>query len=409
MSSLTFNDVFKPGTYPEHTYVNRISDDKMFSYEERLSMALALEGFLICITGPSKTGKTVLCEKVIGFDNMVTLNGNDFEKSGNFWSAIAIKAGIPLSGTNDSTNTVNSHTQSVTQAITQNYVINKDTVINYFIENKKILILDDFHYASDDMQYEAACQLKDVIRRNFKAVVISLPHRSDDPLRNNPDLNGRMQFIELEPWTNDELIQIPQKGFKKLNIEASTEILSQMTLESAASPQLMQYICFNLSTAARQQQQVITTVTSALLNRSCQITTVNLNCKAIVDYIKLGPSSRGQKRVKYKLSNDKNVDIYELLLYIIAENPPYVKLSLEEIKRRSDALVVGVSESPHIRKTNSSSKPTLTKLKEALNKTQERLNQEKAFYNAIEWKDGYLYVLESLFLFYLRWNNWKER
>ncbi|MBP3887311.1 MAG: ATP-binding protein [Cellulosilyticum sp.] len=407
MPSLKFSEVFKPGTYPEHTYVERTSKDSMFSYEQRLNMALGLDGFLVCITGPSKTGKTVLCEKVIGLDNIVSLNGNDFEKSGDFWGAIALKAGIPLSGTQGTTNTVNLPAESIMQSATQNYVVNKDAVVKYFVDNEKVLVLDDFHYASDDMQYEAACQLKDVIRRNFKAVVISLPHRSDDPLRQNPDLNGRIQFIELQPWTDEELIQIPQKGFQKLNVVASPEILSQMTLESAASPQLMQYICFNLSLAANQKS--INTVTHELLQLSCRITTVNLDCKAIVDYIKFGPPSRGQKRVKYQLTNGKSVDIYELLLYIIAENPPYTKLPLEEIKKRSDALIVGISEAPHIRKESSLSKPNSTKLKDALGKTQERLKQEKAFYNVIECKDNALYVLESLFLFYLRWSNWKER
>ena len=407
MQPLTFSDVFKPGTYPEHTYVDRISDDKMFSYEERLNMALALEGFLVCITGPSKTGKTVLCEKVIGLDNIVSLNGNDFEKSGNFWGAIAIKAGIPLSGTQGSTNTVNMPAESIMQAVTQSYVVNKDVVVKYFIDNNKVLVLDDFHYASDEMQYEAACQLKDVIRRNFKAVVISLPHRSDDPLRLNPDLNGRIQFIELLPWTSEELIQIPQKGFKKLNIQVSPEILSRMTLESSNSPQLMQYICFNINTAAKRQ--IIDTVTDELLTLSCQITTINLDCKAIVEHIKSGPFRRGQQRIKYKLATGKEVDIYELLLYIIAENPPHVKLSLGEIKNRSDALIVDVGESPHIREGYSANKPTITKLRTALNKTQERLNHEKAFYNVIEWKDDCLYILESLFLFYVRWSNWKER
>ena len=152
MPPLTFSDVFKPGTYPEHTYVDRISDDKMFSYEERLNMALDLEGFLVCITGPSKTGKTVLCEKVIGLDNIVSLNGNDFEKSGNFWGAIAIKAGIPLSGTQGSTNTVNMPSESIMQAVTQSYVMNKDVIVKYFVDHNKVLVLDDFHYASDEMQ-----------------------------------------------------------------------------------------------------------------------------------------------------------------------------------------------------------------------------------------------------------------
>lgn len=408
MPTLKFSDVFKPGTYPEHTYVDRISDDKMFSYEQRLNMALTLEGFLVCITGPSKTGKTVLCEKVIGLDNIVSLNGNDFEKSGNFWAAIAIKAGIPISGTQGATNTVDMHPESVMHTTTQNYVVNKDVVVRYFVDNNKVLVLDDFHYASDAMQYEAACQLKDVIRRNFKAVVISLPHRSDDPLRQNPDLNGRVQFIELSPWTNEELVQIPQKGFEKLNIAIDSHILQRMTLESSGSPQLMQYICFNIDIAAKQKHQSLIVVTEDLLILSCQITTINLDCKAIVEHIKAGPFSRGQKRIKYKLANGNEVDIYELLLYIIAENPPHVKLSLEYIKTRSDALIVGVGESPHVRKGLSPTKPNATKLKAALNKTQERLNSEKAFYNVIEWKDDSLYILESLFLFYVRWSNWKE-
>ena len=75
--------------------------------------------------------------------------------------------------------------------------------------------------------------------------------------------------------TSDELIQIPQKGFEKLNIQVSPEILSRMTLESSNSPQLMQYICFNINTAAKRQ--MIDAVTDELLTRSCQITTINLD------------------------------------------------------------------------------------------------------------------------------------
>lgn len=404
---LRFADVFKPGKYPEYTYITRTGKHSNFSYETRLRMALDIDGFLTCITGPSKTGKTVLCEKVIGIDNIISLNGNDFDKSGDFWEAIALKAGISMTGTVATTNAVNTSVDSRTQATTQNYVANKDMVVNYFVKNNKVLVLDDFHYASDEMQYEAACQLKDVIRRDFKAVVISLPHRSDDPLRQNPDLIGRIQFIELHPWTNEELIQIPQLGFKKLNVQASEKVLEQMTEESVSSPQLMQYICLNLEMAAYPTP--INKVTDKLLKLSCQITTENLDYKAIVDFIKLGPSSRGQTRVKYALRTKQEVDVYSLLLYILAENPPYVKLALDEIKRRSDILVADVAVVPYIGKGKSVSKPTMGKLRDALNKTQERLKNEKEFYNVVEWKDSYLYILEPIFLFYLRWSNWKER
>ena len=406
-SMLKFADVFKPGKYPEYTYITRTGKYSNFSYEHRLKMALSLDGFLTCITGPSKTGKTVLCEKVIGLDNIISLNGNDFDKTGDFWGAIALKAGIPMSGTIAHANTVQTNTESHMQANTQNYIANKDKVVDYFVTNRKVLILDDFHYASDEMQYEAACQLKDAIRRDFKAVVISLPHRSDDPLRQNPDLIGRIQFIELHPWTKEELIQIPKLGFKELNVEASEKILERMTEESVSSPQLMQYICLNLEMAAYPNN--VAKVTAELLDLSCKITTENLDYKAIVDFIKLGPSSRGQTRVKYKLITSQAVDVYSLILYIIAENPPYIKLTLEEIKHRSDALVMNVAVVPHIGKDKPTSKPTMSKLRDALNKTQERLDNEKEFYNVIEWKDNRLYILEPVFLFYLRWSNWKER
>lgn len=89
--------------------------------------------------------------------------------------------------------------------VCKNYLANKDRVMDFFIKNHKVLVLDDFHYASADMQYDIACQLKEVIRRGFKAVVISLPYRSDDAIRLNPDLTGRISVIEVEPWKKEEL------------------------------------------------------------------------------------------------------------------------------------------------------------------------------------------------------------
>ena len=38
--------------------------------------------------------------------------------------------------------------------------------------------------------------------------VISLPHRSDDAIRQNADLSGRLSLINMEPWNVDELKEI---------------------------------------------------------------------------------------------------------------------------------------------------------------------------------------------------------
>ena len=71
MKRLKSEEVFKPGLFPEYTYISRMSPEVMFSYEFRLEQALKTPGYLTSIIGPSKTGKTVLCEKVIGINNIV--------------------------------------------------------------------------------------------------------------------------------------------------------------------------------------------------------------------------------------------------------------------------------------------------------------------------------------------------
>ena len=58
-------EVFKPGAFPELTYIPRTSASSSISYELRLQQALKISGCLTSIVGPSKMGKTILCEKVI--------------------------------------------------------------------------------------------------------------------------------------------------------------------------------------------------------------------------------------------------------------------------------------------------------------------------------------------------------
>lgn len=47
-------------------------------------------------------------------------------------------------------------------------------MIEYFKENDKVFVMDDFHYALADIQYDIACQLKEVIRLGFKAVLLAV-------------------------------------------------------------------------------------------------------------------------------------------------------------------------------------------------------------------------------------------
>ncbi len=381
-----FSEVFKPGTYPQMTYVSRYSKETRYTYEERLQQSLAIDGYLTYIVGPSKIGKTVLCESVIGQKNMISMSGNDFSKEYDFWSGIGKKIGISMSAEISEKNAVFSSTEQKATIITKNYFATKDKVLQYFKDYEKVLVLDDFHYAPPQMQYDIACQLKEVIRIGFKAVVISLPYRSDDAIRLNPDLTGRLSVIEIEPWKPDELKKIAEKGFTKLNININNMIIQRMADESIHSPQLMQSICLNIGILVKNN----TEITNEIISESCRFTCLNLPYSDVVRILKAGPPTRGQQRLHYKLANGTNRDIYSLILKVLADNPPLIELGIDELMDR-------------IRNNMTESVIKQQKVKDALKSWQKLLETQGSLYQVLDWKDDTIYILDNMFLFYIRW------
>lgn len=395
LSYLKYDEVFKPGLFPEYTYVSRKSPDVNFTYELRLKQALKTAGFLTSIIGPSKTGKTVLCEKVIGIDSMVSITGSDLKNRENFWNIVAAKVGLSVEGeySNESTLTEQTvsgykHTQSSTAK--EKYVVTKDLVIDYFKSHELVLVLDDFHYASEELQLEIAHQLKDAIRKEFKVVIISLPHRADDAIRKNPDLTGRLNLINIEPWKMEELKSIAIIGFKKLQVPVNEQVVERMAAESLTSPQLMQSICLNLCLLSEVDETHH--LNEDLLEQSYKFTTINLPYKEVIQKIQAGPSTRGQKRKKYQSITHEELDVYGIILAAIALDPPSISITIDNLKDRVDELII-----------SSEKGPDKSKLKDTLDNIQTIMTESASIYQVFEWKDNKIYILEPLFLFYLRW------
>lgn len=379
--------VFKPGTYPGLTYVTRQPRTMGYTYEERLQQSLSIEGYLTYIIGPSKIGKTVLCENVIGTDNMICMSGNDFVKERDFWSGIGKKAGISMEAEISERSGVFSENKNKATTITKNYTGNKDKILRYFKETGKVLVLDDFHYAPEEIQYDIACQLKEVIRFGFKVVVISLPYRSDDAIRLNPDLTGRISVIEMEPWTDKELQMIAQKGFMELGISVSSELMERMAMESIHSPQMMQAVCLNIGLLPLNFSEI----TDKIIEESCRFTCANLPYADVVRILKSGPPTRGQQRLKYDMKDGSKRDIYSVILKILADNPPLIELNLNELTER-------------IQNNVQNAKITTRKLRDSLKNWQKLIEEQGALYQVFEWKDDKLHISDNLFLFYIRWS-----
>lgn len=387
---LKAENVFKPGAYPEYTYVSRNYENTGISYELRLKQALRTAGCLTSLIGPSKMGKTILCEKVIGFDNIVEISGADFNSDSDFWAIAAAKVGLPYIGEITTEKEIKENNSRESDSKKERYVLSKDKVIQYYKENEKVLVIDDFHYASKEMQMKMAQQLKDAIRRELKAVVVSLPHRADDAIRQNADLSGRLSLINIETWKEEDLKQIALKGFEQLRIEIADEVAEKLAVECLTSPQLMQYICLSICTLLEDKGEEA--VREDLLEEAYRFTTVNFNYADVVSVMAKGPNPRGKQRKLFRTSEGKELDLYGLIVEALAKNPPLMELDFDMIYNRIIKLL-----------SAETSKPDKQSVKSHLNNLQTILEEKEEIYRAIEWKEGSIYVLDPLFLFYLRW------
>lgn len=383
-------DIFRPGAFPEYTYISRKSDVSGLSYEFRLSQAIKVAGFLTSLVGPSKMGKTILCEKVIGFDHIIEISGADFNEDTDFWQLISAKAGLAYEGQFSSEKTIQETNDRFTKR--EVFSLTKDKIIEYYKKENLVLVIDDFHYAPARKRMQIAQQLKDAIRRGFKAIVVSLPHRADEAIRQNADLSGRLSLINMEPWAVKDLKEIAKIGFEKLKLEISDEVAEEIAIESLSSPQLMQYICLNICTILEMEYHGCNQIESDILKTAYRYTTANFEYGDVIALMQKGPNTRGKSRNKFQAKDGASYDIYELIVKSIAENPPLMKLDFEEIRKRIYALIMDTEK-----------KPTQQSIRECLAKLQELLNEREDIFKVMDWKEGALYILDPLFLFYLRW------
>lgn len=263
MTELYATDVFTPNTFPKHTYVKR--EDGQF--ERRLMEALETPGGVVSVSGPSKAGKTVLVEEAVGQD-LITICGNGIRNADDIWAKVLDRRNEPTSQTETST-TGRSCQRSRSMEGQINILVGKggvggrtgvdlshgmtnsktfsrrglDQVVDEIADGKIVLLIDDFHYMDRPVQMEVAKHIKEAASRGVKICTMLGPHRSDDVVRSNPELRGRLRAINITYWKPKELEEIARVGFPKLNLTVKAEIIRRFASEASGSPQLMQAIC----------------------------------------------------------------------------------------------------------------------------------------------------------------------
>ena len=152
----------------------------------------------------------------------------------------------------------------------------------------------------------------------------------------------------------------------------------------------MQYICLNICTILEMSDKK--KIEQEVLETAYRYTTANFEYGDVVALMRKGPSTRGKNRNKFQIKDGCRCDLYELIVKSIAENPPIMKLEFEDVKERIYRLIA-----------EDGKKPTPQAIKESLTKLQELLHGREDIFKVLDWKEGKLYILDPLFLFYLRW------
>jgi hypothetical protein len=309
------------------------------------------------------------------------------------------KAGIPLvaEGKAEATGTVGRETRHETTETSQPKGLQQ--VIKDIANSSFVVFIDDFHYIPNDAQQEIGKQIKEAAERGVRICTASVPHRSDDVVRSNPELRGRVIAIDTDYWKEEELEQIAYRGFRELNVDIAPPILKALTDEAFGSPQLMQAICLNfcfenkIDEALPEQKRL--EVDFVMLQKVLERTSTMTDFSSMLSVLHSGPRQRGVERKVFSFVDRSKGDVYRCILLAMKADPPRLSFPYDEMLRRTRAVSEG--ESP----VGSSVNQALMQMETLAATVQEA--------PVIEWDEDVLDIVEPYFLFFLRCSPYLSR
>jgi hypothetical protein len=408
------HEVFTPTGVPTVTYVDR-EDHKL---EEQLRSAIRTPGLIASLSGPSKSGKTVLINKVIPQENLIAISGAAIRNAESLWervlnwmeapsqTAVASghTAGVEASGkVGGKTNflvaaaeTEGSLGGSYQYERSRERVYARagiDQVIREIANSDFVVFIDDFHYMSKETQTDVAKQMKEAAEKGVCMCTASVPHRSDDVVRSNPELRGRVGSIDLTYWKPEETAEIAHKGFKALGVHFEESPVDQWAAETFGSPQLMQQICLQAAfylgidgACGYERQFHIGPQDCATIFERASTTT---DFSSLLDSLHSGPKQRGTERSQFSFIDGSVGDVYRCILLALRQNPPQLSFTYDDIYQRTRMVCTDTA-------------PAGSSVTQALGQLDQITRTIQPTAPVVEWSEDVLDIVDPYFLYYLR-------
>ena len=377
---------------------------------------------IISISGPSKSGKTVLVNKVIERDNLIHLSGSTIRSADELWThtlqwmdvptervekrGTSLEAGVELHGEGKVGVPLVAGASAGGKGSLERFTSNETTktfstgglqqVIKEIGGSSFVLFVDDFHYIRKEVQTEIGKQIKAAAEAGVRNCTASVPHRKDDVVRSNPELRGRVTGIDSDYWDESDLTQIAHKGFAELNMDVSPNVIQRFAREAFGSPQLMQAVCLNAcfeqqvneSLAKPQRFEIDFVHLQSIFERTSTLT----NFSSMIEQLHKGPRQRGVERKEYKFVDGTKGDVYRCMLLAMKADPPRLTFRYDDMLRRVEQVCTD-------------DRPSGSSVSQAL---EQMTNIAKLVQDApvLEWGEDVLDIIEPYFLFFLHSSNY---
>lgn len=334
--------IFVAGGQPTITYVERNELD----IERRLARAIAAPNQIVSLAGPSKSGKTVLCRRVLGEREFVWVDGGRVATVQDFWKYVCSELEIPSvteESTQDETGLRLEGSFILTAGGSKISKTSKlfrkengmDDALREMVDRRIILVIDDFHYIKNECRVEIVRNIKGAVFQGLKVVLLSVAHRTFDAIKAESELTGRFNSVELPPWSLDDLIKIASLGFEALKIQYDDKFVCTVAREAQENPFLMQKFCWEMCFDLNVDN-VTPFTKEVVLPSSYDIVALCIRIAKdaglpIYQQLATGPQSR-RIREKRPLKIGGEADIYEATLMAIAKTGPLAVITYDELR-----------------------------------------------------------------------------